>query len=301
MRKLPVLRALQTFEAVSEYPSFSRAAEKLGLTHGAISHQIRALEEWLGKELFERHSAGVTLTDDGVRLRSVCMSAFSLLEQECSRVRRVLPDHKISIGCSATFLAQWILPRVEDFSRIHPGPVLNFQTCTDLAALRAGKVDVLIVSEAQRPPGDVVGIKLSPDMIGLVCAPGRIDLPPSPHQIASSELLHASSRLSAWSEWATAMGIHIDRRGGRRFETLSLALQAARGGLGFAVTPEILVREDIEAGRLVAPFGFVPVERATWAYVQGSKHEDADIAAFLLWLLDEAKGDDNGWQMTEAL
>lgn len=288
MRKLPVLRTLKSFEAVAGFSSFTHAAATLGLTHGAISHQIRALEDWLGKAVFERHSGGVRLTEDGERLRTVCAQAFSLLEEECSRIRRQRKERSITVGSSATFLAQWILPRIEAFSEKHPDSVLNFQTCTDVAALRSGRVDALIVGELVPSPDDLVGIHLMGDVIGPVCAPGKSSLPQDAKDIPTSMMLHAESRLGAWTEWGTAMGIDVGSRGGRRFETLSLAIQAARGGLGFAISPEILVRDDLGAGRLVAPLGFVAVERATWVYIAQTQAMARDVAAFLQWLCEEA-------------
>lgn len=288
MRKLPVLRTLQSFESVAGFQSFTHAAATLGLTHGAISHQIRALEDWLGKELFERHSGGVRLTDDGARLRAACVQAFSILEEECGRIRRPPRERTITIGSSATFLAQWILPRVELFTLEHPGPVLSFQTCTDVAALRSSRVDVLIVGEIARAPDDLVGTRLIADVIGPVCAPGKSSLPKDAKDLPTSMMLHAGSRLSAWAEWGAAMGVNVDLRGGKKFETLSLAIQAARGGLGFAISPEILVRDDLSAGRLVAPLGFVAVERATWVYVARTQEMDPDVTAFLQWLREEA-------------
>jgi LysR family glycine cleavage system transcriptional activator len=263
MRKLPVLRALQSFEAVSSFPSFSSAAESLGKTHGAISHQIRALETWLGKELFDRHSGGVRLTEDGDRLRQACVHAFSILEEECARISRQFAERNIAIGCSATFLSHWLLPRVEMFSRGRPQSVLSFQTRVDVASVVANKVDVLIVSASSPPPMGIEGIRLATDVIGPVCAPTWPTMPKRPEEIRGLPLMHATSRLNAWDEWASAVGVALDRSDGGRFESLSLTIEAARGGLGFAVTPEFLVRDDIDAGHLVAPLGFVKVERAT--------------------------------------
>lgn len=290
MRKLPVLRTLQCFEATSEYPSFSSAAESLGMTHGAISHQIGALEAWLGKKIFERHNGGVRLTEDGDRLKQACNHSFSVLEEECARIRGQAVERSISVGCSGTFLAHWLLPRVELFSRECPQTVLSFQTRVDTASLLAGKIDVLIVSASSAVPDGVEGMRLATDIIGPVCAPTWEKMPETPAALHDLPLLHATSRLNAWNEWAAAVGIELNQSRDRRFESLSLTIEAARGGLGFAVTPEFLVRSDIDSGRLVAPLGFAKVSRATWVYVRRSKISDSEIAAFLEWLAAESKG-----------
>lgn len=288
MRKLPVLRTLQSFNAVADFPSFSSAAESLGMTHGAISHQIRALEVWLGKEVFDRHSAGVRLTEDGERLRRVCAQAFSLLEEECGRMRRQSAERSVTIGCSATFLAHWLLPRVEMFSRERPETVLSFQTRVDIPSLLARKVDALIVSASSAPPDGIEGVCLSADVIGPVCTSTWPNMPGIPEEMRELPILHATSRLHAWDEWASAVGIAFDRTRGGRFDSLSLTIEAAKGGLGFAMTPELLVRDDIDAGRLAAPLGFVKVQRATWVYVNSTQRHHPDIAALIDWLVVQA-------------
>ncbi|WP_461320455.1 LysR family transcriptional regulator [Bradyrhizobium elkanii] len=88
MRKLPILKSLHLFEAVSEFPSFSRAAERLNMTTGAVSYQMRLLEDWFGRRLFVRHSSGVRLTSDGEQLKRSCASAFTMLEKGCYELRR---------------------------------------------------------------------------------------------------------------------------------------------------------------------------------------------------------------------
>jgi LysR family glycine cleavage system transcriptional activator len=289
MRKLLPMRTLQSFNAVADFPSFSSAAEALGMTHGAISHQIRALETWLGKEVFDRHSGGVRLTEDGERLRQACTQAFLLLEEECGRIRQQPAERNVTIGCSATFLAHWLLPRVETFSRERPEAVLSFRTRIELSSVLARKVDVLIVSASSDPPDGIEGICLSVDVIGPVCAPSWPTMPSTPEEVEKLPLLHATSRLNAWDEWASAVGVGLDRSRGRRFESLSLTIEAARGGLGLAVTPEFLVRDDIDAGRLEAPLGFVKVKRATWVYVSRAHRNDPEISAFVDWLVAEAR------------
>ena len=259
------------------------------MTHGAISHQIRALETWLGKEVFDRHSGGVRLTEDGERLRQVCRQAFSLLEGECARISHSPGERSITIGCSATFLAHWLLPRVETFSRERPEVLLNFQTRGELSSVLARKIDVLIASAAEGPPEGIEGICLSVDVIGPVCTPNWPMMPSTPDEVRWLPLLHATSRLNAWDEWASSAGVVLNRSRGRTFESLSLTIEATRGGLGLAVTPEFLVRDDIDAGHLVAPLGFVKVKRATWVYVNSAQRDDSEISAFVDWIMAHAR------------
>jgi LysR family transcriptional regulator, glycine cleavage system transcriptional activator len=291
MRRLPPLRAFQSFEAAASHESFSRAASTLCVTHSAISHQIRSLENWLGKELFVRHNSGVRLTADGEQLKSACMAAFSRLEDECARIRTPVLDRKLTIACSASFLAHWLLPRIERFSRQLPALVLNFQTSGDVDALLSHRVDALIISGQAPLSADIEATCLAADTIGPVCAPNWPHPPRGPLDIRELPLFHATSRLNAWNEWAEMVGVAADLRQGQTLDSLSLTIEAARSGLGFAITPELLVRRDLEEGRLIAPLGFVQVERATFLYLSASRKGQPDIAAFRHWLVSEAESD----------
>lgn len=289
-KRLPVLRTLLTFEAVAEYPSFSSAAAAIGMTHGAISHQMRALEGWLEQPVFERHSGGVRLTCNGERLRQACRHAFSILEQECKEIRAEAASQALSIACSTTFLAQWLLPRIEGFAQEHPDLLLHFQTRTTVDALLAGKVDVLILTGQSSSSVDGADItRLVTDSIGPVCSPNWPTPPAELDQIRGMPLLHATSRINAWGEWADAVGLKLDLSGGITFESLSLSIEAAKGGLGFAIAPEFLVRHEISNGTLIAPLGFSPVDRGTWIYTRNAERQHSKSAAFVGWLLSAGR------------
>ena len=286
MKRLPVVRTLLSFEAVAEHSSFSSAAAAIGMTHGAISHQMRTLEEWLGQPMFERHSGGVRLTRNGERLRQACKHAFSILEQECQQIRSDAAAQSLSIACSTTFLAQWLLPRIERFSQKHPDLLLHFQTRTAVDALLAGKVDALVLSGHSSSPVEGVRVtRVAADRIGPVCSPNWSAPPTALAQMCNVPRLHATSRLNAWSEWADAVGLKLDLSDGTAFESLSLSIEAAKGGLGFAIAPEFLVRHEIVNGMLIAPLGFSPVDRGTWIYTRSADGPSAKSAAFVDWML----------------
>lgn len=288
MRKLPVLRTLQTFEAVCSYPSFSAAAEAMGMTHGAISHQIRSLEAWLGRELFDRHKGGVSLNENGEHLRYACVRALDILEEELRTIKQPRNENAVSVGCSSTLLAHWLLPRMDGFFTAEPEVSVNFQTRSDVNSLVAGHIDLLIASEPALPVGGVEMTRLGVDKIGPVCAPGWRHMPSSPRDLAHLPLLHASSRLAAWKEWASVAGVDIEAAKGKTFDSLSLTIEAARAGLGFAMTPEFVVRSDLAGNRLVAPVGFVELERSTWICRRTADASSLSISALQSWLVDKA-------------
>lgn len=290
MRKTPPMRALECFEQAAHHESFSAAAAAIGMTHGAISHQVRALELWLGTKVFERHAGGVRLTEDGQRLSRACRVAFSIIEEECGRMRGAA-DRLLRIGCSATFLSHWLLPRAEAFSSASKGTQLSFQTQADLHALETGRVDVVIISTADEPPKDVCRRQLGTDRIGPVCAVDWSPMPGTPAEFARLPLLHARSRPSAWAEWSAAVGVRLERNRSSQFDSLALTIEAARGGLGFAMTPKFLVRDDVAKGRLAAPLGFADVNRSTWAYSRRTVRTDPAVEDFVDWVTAQARDD----------
>ena len=287
MRRLPPLRAFQSFEVAAHHESFSRAAAALCVTHSAISHQIRSLETWLGKDLFVRHNSGVPLTPDGEQLKHTCIAALSLLEGECGRIRTSLPNRKLTIACAASFLAYGLFPIIGRFARVFPEIVLNFQTTDDFDALLSHKVDALILCDHAPNSSEIAGRRLAVDDIGPVCAPDWPMAPRALRDIDTLRLLHAKSRIDAWTEWAKMNDVQADHRKGQTLDSLSLTLEAARSGLGIAIAPKFLVRGDLDEGRLIAPLGFTQVSRSTFLFVSEKRKSEPAIAAFCHWLVAE--------------
>ena len=146
MRHLPPLNALRMFEAAARSLSFSTAANELCVTHSAVSHQMRQLEAWFGQPLFVRHASGVRLTDAGVGLQQAASQALALLETRCGEIARSRTAREIVLGAPGSFLANWLIPRLEAFETSHPDIRLRLQTCTEFTELASGRVDALIVS-----------------------------------------------------------------------------------------------------------------------------------------------------------
>ncbi|MCA6112859.1 LysR substrate-binding domain-containing protein [Bradyrhizobium cenepequi] len=287
MRKLPILKSLHLFEAVSEFPSFSKAAEALGMTHGAVSYQMRILEDWFGRRLFIRHKSGVWLTSDGERLKRCCASAFAMLEQGCYELRARDAGNSVVVGCSPTFLSHGLLPRIGTFRQAHSDVEFDFKTDADLNALTVGAVDVLFVRGVLKQPHPVGAAHVSNEIIGPVCAPTSPYLMKSPEDILSIPLLHESPKLEAWNEWAKATATCLREPRDIVFDTFSLAIEAAKSGLGLAISPKVLVRSDLEKGELVAPFGFTPVERSIYMFVNEHARNRAAVKEFRCWAIAE--------------
>lgn len=288
MNGLPPLRALHYFHQAALHSSFSVAADHLHVTHSAISHQIRLLESWMGKPLFVRSNGRVKLTSHGDRLLLSCQQAFSELRSSCENIRTGLLQ-QIRISCAPSFLSQWLIPRIASFYQRYPEIEVHFQPLTQVSQLRSEHVDVLILSQDEPPEADLDATLVSEDETGPLCAPHFASQLRVGEDLATLPLLHADTRLHAWSEWAAKTGFNGHFNRGKHFETLTLAIQAARSGLGVLMAPHLLVRKELEEGTLLAPLGFVPVERATWMMTKQSRRHDTEISLFRDWLRDAAQ------------
>jgi LysR family transcriptional regulator, glycine cleavage system transcriptional activator len=286
MRRLPPLRALQVFETAANFDSFTKAAEALCVTHGAVSHQIRVLEAWLDEALFVRRANGIHLTEAGAALQAVCTEAFGTLEVECLRIRHGDAEKRVRVGCSGSFIGHWLIPCLKRFEQVHPEVMLDLRVEDDLAALASHRVDVIINGGPAPRSVEIAATRLAHDIIGPVCAANWTPLPRSGQELQGA-MLHTTSRPLAWQDWARAAGQPLVLEGGRRFDSLTLTLEAARRGLGFAIAPELLVRRELETGVLQAPFGFHNTGASIYFCTRTSGDVSAPIRCLLSWLSKE--------------
>lgn len=250
------MNSLRFFDSAARHLNLSLAAQELGVSHSAVSQQIRLLETWLGDKLFERHSEGVRLTAAGQDLQRVCQPAFDMLEQRLAQLRGRSASPQVVVGAPASLLSNWIIPRLEHFERDHPGLQVRLQTATDIALLERRVIDVLIVADEHRSPG-IQALPLFRETVGPVCTPGLARRIHAPADVLGAPLLHTASRPAAWEHWARACGVTLDTRPpGREFDQLGHMLEAAAVGLGIGIAPRELVLADLRAGRLAAPLGF---------------------------------------------
>ena len=261
-RDLPPLNALRAFEAAARLQSVSRAAEELHVTHGAVSRQIRVLEEQLGLGLFDKDGRGVKLTAAGVRLRDATSEAFERLRETCATLRRETEERPFVLGCPGSLLARWFIPRLDRLQRELPELRLQLSASQGELDPRSAEVDATLLFSDPPWPADMQVFELAPERIGPVLSPryaNHAQLAAAlPEALYAEALLHTTSRPQAWPQWAQAQGLAPERlQQGQGFEHLYYLLEAAAAGLGVAIAPETLVADDLRAGRLVAPWGFV--------------------------------------------
>ncbi|WP_236248621.1 LysR family transcriptional regulator [Pseudomonas mosselii] len=269
---LPPLNALRAFEATARLNSVSQAAEALHVTHGAVSRQIKVLEEHLGVALFGKDGRGVKLTDAGVRLRDASFEAFDRLRGVCAELSRDADEAPFVLGCSGSLLARWFIPRLGRLKADLPELRLHLSAGEgDLDPRRPG-LDALLVYAEPPWPADMQVHVLAEEWIGPVMSPrfeGFDRLKAAPAVALQREaVLHTTSRPQAWPIWAQQHGIEPGTLSyGQAFEHLYYLLEAAVAGLGVAIAPQPLVADDLKAGRLAAPWGFSPTHAALALWV----------------------------------
>lgn len=288
-RRLPSLAAMRAFEAAARHLSFSRAASELCVTHGAVSHQVRNLEDQLGFPLFRRLHRRVLLTEAGEALFTKVRAAFDLLETSTEQVVTTYRRRTLVVSCIATFSMRWLMPRLHQFHARHPD--IDLRLCAPDSPIERPRDDIDVSIRVGRGewPVELEAVSFVDESFGPVCSPTLLQQYPLevPNDLRHHTLLHTESRKTAWSDWLRLAGVTgIDSTLGRRFETFYFLLQAVVSNFGVAIGPDTLVADDLAAGRLVAPFGFVPSQLSMYVLYPKSHARNLHLIAFRDWLLD---------------
>lgn len=260
--RLPSLLALRCFETAARLENFSRAAAELHLTHGAVSRAVRLLEDELGVALFERRSRRVFLTAAGRTLAKAVAEGMELMRQAVSELRASASQKRQWVlSCEPTLLMRWLIPRWSDFQARYPDTDFHLVAGGGPFSFASG-IDLAIRRSDFPLPGSYHAEPLFAEKVGPVCrsdkAAGWFNVKQRNAAVSiDAPRLHTRTRPGAWQEWATAAGHPPVDNTGRTFEHFYFSLQAAVAGLGVAIGPWHLVRDDVESGVLSAPLGFV--------------------------------------------
>ena len=296
-RRLPALSSLRAFEAAARLSSFKDAAAELAVTPGAVSQQIRALEDDLGVKLFTRAVRSVTLTEAGQSLQPAVSSAFLQLRDAVDQVwpKAVRP---LRVESSGPIIRKWLLPRLHRFAERNPELPVSFETSSEISAFGKDGPDVVI--RFTRAPGEgLFAVKLCEDFLLPLASPdlvAQLDL----HQasdIVRAPLLHDTSTAPFaknlnWSGWFSRAG--LDTAGaqrGMRFERQAAdhAIDAAVNGAGVVLARRFLARKEMLDGRLVMPFGpVIPMHVSYFVVCQKGDETRPEIASFINWSREEA-------------
>jgi LysR family glycine cleavage system transcriptional activator len=297
-RQLPPLSSLRTFEAVARQLSFSKAAQELHVTPGAVSQQIRTFEELLGVKLFDRTKRSVSLTQVASRMLPDVQAGLDLLGRACSN--QVLPvrERTLAISVAPSFASKWLLPRLPSFYSQHPDIELRISATVDLADFGRDGIDLAI----RLGHGRYAGLHAEPlfsEALTPLCSPellkgkGRLktleDL--RKHRMIHDTSIPGQSEHSAWEKWLALAGAkHISARRGVRFTLAELAMQAAIDGAGIVLGRLVLAEGDIAAGRLVRPFkAELPLEVSYFLVRSESIAPRPELLDFRNWLFSSLK------------
>ena len=285
--RLPPLNAIKAFEAAARLGSFTRAAEELSVTHGAVSRQIRLLEEWLGTSLFLRTSRNAVPTRAGTDLLAEAGPALDRLASASLRVQSGKALGVLRISALPTFAMRWLIPRLPQLEREHPALETRIVTASTPAEQFGMDVDV-VVSGPARQPGWVGSRFLGEAYLPLLSSGLMKERPlQTPADLRQHTLLHAATRRQMWLRWLTAAGV-ADLKPARDqvFEHFYFAIQAAIEGLGVAMGPLALVSDELREGRLVAPIKEPAIRtRGYFVYAPETNSEAPAIAALRQWLV----------------
>ncbi|MEX0584062.1 MAG: transcriptional regulator GcvA [Sneathiella sp.] len=291
--RFPPLKALRSFEAAARHLSFSKAAEELFVTPAAVSHQVKALEDWLGVTLFKRLNRAVILTNEGQNYVMGVRNGLEIIGAATEKIMLQDASGALHVDTLPSFAARWLLPRLSRFREAHPDIDVRLSASDHLTDFNREDVDVVIRYGHGHYPGLRVNKLLTEELMFPVCSPSLLEGKHPlrhPDDLKYHTLLHDDMRID-WQAWLTMAGVtDVDPKKGPSFNDSSMLLTAAMEGQGVALGRSTLAADDLMAGRLIQPFNIEPLQ-AHHAYYIVSPEDAADrprIAAFREWIMEEA-------------
>jgi len=294
LRRLPPLNALKAFEAAARSESFTRAAEELNVTQGAVSHQVKALEETLGVKLFNRERQRLVITDTGREYLTVVRDALDRIAVGTERVLQRQSSGVLTVSTSPDFAAKWLVHRMGGFAEAHPEIDLRVSAAMHHVDFAREEVDLAVRHGDGSWPGLEV-TRLCSEQLFPVCSPkllqGRHRLS-KPDQLLKFPLLHLDDRKD-WAKWLDAAGIAgAELSRGPIMNRASMVIDAAADGQGVALARTTLAAWDLINGRLVRPFDIaLRLAKSYWIVCPKAVSTLPKIRIFREWLLAEAAED----------
>ncbi len=303
--RLPPLNALRCFDIAARHLSFTKAAAELNVTHSAVSHQIKALEDWLGIPLFRRVNRGLVLTESGQAFLKPVRDSFERLAEATRRLQVRERSGPLVVSVMPSFAAKWLVPHLKGFRQRHPEIDVRIQATSQLIDFGREDVDICIRYGRGVWPGLSAEL-LMQESLFPVASPRLLEGPiplKTPQDLCHHTLLSDyDGRVDFWQLWLEAAGVpNVAFKHTLSFNYSNLMLQAAIDGLGVALSQNALAGDDLAAGRLVRLFDYaLPTDFAYYVVVPEGSQQRPKIAAFRDWLLEEAKASRDGVQATAA-
>lgn len=289
MENLRHLRALQAFNETAQQSNLSKAADALNVTHGAVSHQIKLLEEYLGTTLFNRRPNGVELTVTGEQLYQATGQAFSTLQKGVSAVKRQHQRQSLKLSLPNAVALKWLVPHLPSFHKQHPDIALFLETDDAVADFDRSEIDVALRFGVP-PWHGLHSEKIADEELIAVASPllvRDIPLPMPAQQIAKLPLLHDAFN-EGWDTWIAKTGLDPDTVTSENIQYFESAvlLEAAIDQQGVALARHLLAARDLKAGRLVRLDDInIPLDRGLYFVCRRGDQDRATVRIFRKWLL----------------
>lgn len=295
MRKLPSFFSLRAFEAAARQGSFALAAQELHLTPSAISHQIRGLETYFGKPLFERLTRRVALTSDGVQLLAGLSRAFDLIESSCADLRLPAETESLAVHSTPSFASQWLGPHLPHFMQQHPLITIRMSSGAEpMDLIQHEEIDIAIAYGAAKARSGVTIEALGTEVIAPLCSPkllkgnAEIDL----NDMTRFTLIDSQLSPVTWKNWFDLHGLTLPERPRLSFDRGALAISAALNGLGVALESTRLAKQEMADGALVqlGKTTFRPLIREMhFVCYRAARMDSGKIKAFRNWLFSQTE------------
>jgi len=294
-RELPPLNAIRAFEAAARNQSMALAARELGVSAGAVSQQVRQLEDYFETRLFLRETRKISLTSAGQACLPAMTEGLDRIEEAVRRLTQAQKPGRVTVSIETSFAECWLIPRLTKFNQVYPEIVVEMIGRPIDPETMAYKTNIAIAYGPRRYQGLVVE-RIMDEAIFPVCSPDfatqhRLK---QPTDLRGIPLLHDDTMSSNawfpnWQNWLTAQGVHdMDTAGGHRFTVAGMALESARQGHGIVLGRGALVARDLTSGALTAPFGSKGAPSFDY-FIVGLQAalELPQVALFRDWLLEE--------------
>ncbi|WP_325101155.1 LysR substrate-binding domain-containing protein [Marinomonas transparens] len=285
-RKLPPLSALTAFEAAARHQSFSRAAEELHLTHGAISRAVGQMEERIGVSLFARRNRRVYLTVAGQRLFKTATEALDALSQTVEEIHRHdSASPFLTVSCEPSLAMRWLMPRLGAFRELHPELNIDLRMAGGPIDLLSENCDIAIRRTDFGISDDYCVTPILEEVAGPVCTPDYWNNTIG-KDLEKANWLHSRTRPDAWHHWKIANDmVKVKPANEQYYDHFFYTLQAAQNQLGMAIGSQPLVHDDLKSERLIAPLGMESTGYDYALITLDSPKHDPRIAAFCDWIM----------------
>ncbi|NVJ90241.1 MAG: LysR family transcriptional regulator [Methylocystaceae bacterium] len=285
MERLPPLNALVSFCSAAKHQSFTKAAQELNLTHGAVSRAVKQLEHHFGMALFERRNRRVYLNEQGIFFYDKMQKILSDIQTAAEDLKQFNQYRKILISCEPSLAMRWLMSRLTTLQEVLGHTDIQILTAGGPVDLAAHSIDIAIRRADFKWSKEYWVTPLTPEWIGPVCNPSYLEKIP-PHEWVA---LHTRTRPQAWSDWTSISFNEQKFATDQYFDHFYFSLQAAVAGMGVAIAPSQLVYDDLAQGALVAPFGFEKTDTEYVALTLKNPKSDEVLNDCLSWLMHESQ------------